>query len=84
MFYYLRYSDLPILPDDNSNIFAAFHLISYCSCSSLILSSVVMISFYIIFKKLFSKRKGLLDARVRVVSITKKNMVLLHIFYKDS
>ena len=45
-------------------------VISYFSFSSLILSLIVMISFYILSKRLFLKRKGLSD--VRVVSITKK------------
>ena len=43
---------------------------SYCSFSPLILSSVVMFSFYILSKILFLKREGLSDAQV--VSITKK------------
>ena len=55
------------LPDDNAVIFAASELISYCSFSSLILSSI---SFYILFKRVFLKFKGLSDARVG--SITKK------------
>ena len=50
-------------------IFAASLLISYCSFSSLILSSVVMISFYILSKILSLKCKGLADAEV--ASVTK-------------
>ena len=58
------------LPDDNIGIFAASQLILYCSFSSLILSSVIMISFYILSKRLFLKRAELSEARV--VSIKKK------------
>ena len=58
-----------MLPEDNADIFTASLLISYCSFSSLILSSLIMISFYILSEILFLKRKGLSDARV--VSITK-------------
>ena len=46
-------------------------LISYCNFSSLILSSVVMIRFYILFERFSLKRKRLSDAKV--VSITKEN-----------
>ena len=56
--------------DDNAAIFSASLLISYCSFSSLILSSIVMISFYILSTRVFLKRKGLSDAIV--ASITKK------------
>ena len=59
-----------ILPDDNADIFAASLLISYCNFPSLILSSIVMISFYILSERLFLKREGLSDPRV--ASITKK------------
>ena len=44
-------------------------LMSYCSFSSLILSLIVMISFYILSKRFFLIHKGLSDARV--ASITK-------------
>ena len=50
--------------DDNTDIFAAPHLVSYYCLSSLILPSIVMISFYILSKRLFLKCKGLSDARV--------------------
>ena len=52
-----------------ADVFAASLLISYCSFSSLMLS-IATISFYIISKKFFLKRKGLFDARV--ASRTKK------------
>ena len=39
----VRYLYLSNLPDDKPGIFYAFLLISYCSFSSLILSSIVMI-----------------------------------------
>ena len=64
----VRYSYLLNLPDDNADIFAASLLISYCSFSSLILSSMVMIRFYILSKGCFLKREELFDGRV--VSIT--------------
>ena len=66
----LRNSYLSIFLDDNAHIFTASLLISYCRFSSLISSSVVMISFYILSKRFFLKREGLSDERV--VSITKK------------
>ena len=66
----VRYSYLSVLPYDNADIFAASLLISYCSFSSLILSSIVMINFYILSKRFFLKHEELSDARV--VSITTK------------
>ena len=50
--------------EDNTDISAAFLLISYFGFSSLILSSVVMISFYTLSKIFHLKRKGLSDARM--------------------
>ena len=47
-----------IFRDDNADIFAASLLISYCNFSSLIISSIVMISFYILSKRFFLKRVG--------------------------
>ena len=44
-----RYSYLLILPDDKDNIFAASLLISCCSFSSLIWSSIAMIMLYTYF-----------------------------------
>ena len=67
---------------NNADIFAASLLILYYIFSSLIVSSIVMISFYILSKRFFLKPEELSDARV--VSIIKKNMVLQYIFYKDS
>ena len=61
---------LSIFPDDHADIFTASLLISYCSFSSLISSSIVMNSFYILSIRFFLKRKGLSDARVEI--ITKK------------
>ena len=66
----VRYSYLSILLDDNADIFADFLLISHCTFSSLLLSSIVKTSFYILSKRLFLKRKEL--SGVRVVSIFKK------------
>ena len=61
---------LSILPDDKTDIFAASLLISYCSFSSIILSSIYIINFYIVSKIFFLKHKKLSDGRV--VSKTKK------------
>ena len=78
----VRYSFLSIYLDGIADIFAACLFISYCSSSSLILSLVAMISFYILSTRFFLKGKGLSDGRV--VSITKGeygfvNMVTLFI-----
>ena len=51
-------------------IFLASLLILCCSFLSSILSSIVMISFYILSKRLFLKGKGL--SNTRVVSSAKK------------
>ena len=53
-----------ILPDDNTNLFAASLLVSYYSFPSLILSSTIMISLYIPSKRFSLKCKELSDARV--------------------
>ena len=66
----VRYSFLSILPDDNADILAASLLISNCSFSSLILSSIVMVSVHIPSERLFLKGKRLSDAKE--VSITKE------------
>ena len=47
------YLYLSILPDDKIDLFVAPLLISYCSFSSHILPSVIIISFYIFCKKYF-------------------------------
>ena len=65
-----RYSYLSNFFDGNAYIFAFSLLMWNCSFSFLILSLIVMISFYILSKRLFLKRKELSDARV--VSITSK------------
>ena len=59
-----------ILPNDKDDIFVTSLSILYCSFSFLTLSSIVRISFYIPFKRLFLKREGLPDAKV--ACITKK------------
>ena len=69
----VRNSDLSILPDDNAGIFAASLLILHFSFSSLILSSIVLINFYILSKRFFLKREEFSDARG--VSITKNEYV---------
>ena len=63
-------------------VFFFFSVNIILSFSSLIFSSVVTISFYILSKKFFLTRQGLSDARV--ASVTKKNMILQYIFYIDS
>ena len=57
-------SYLGIFLDDNTDILATSLVISYCSFSSLILTSIVISSFYILFTRLFLKRKGSSDAGV--------------------
>ena len=64
------------------DISAASLLISYCSFSYLILSSVVMISFCVLSKRIFLKRKGSSDARV--ASVTKKEYGFEVHFLRDS
>ena len=61
---------LIVFEDDNVNTLAAFLLMLYCSFSSLISSSIVRFSFYVLVAGFYLKLKGLSD--VRVVSITKK------------
>ena len=84
----VSYSYLSILRGDNADIFAASQSKSYCSFSSLILSSTVMIKFYIAFKRFSLKCEELSDARV--VSITENNIferkgkVFQFSFHKDS
>ena len=70
----LRYSYLSIFPNDNTDIFAAYLLILFWNFSSLILLSIVMISFYILSQIFWLKLKDLSDARVSL--ITNNNMVL--------
>ena len=70
MFLLLQDSYLLIFPGDNVNDFVASPLIRYCSFSSLNLSLTARISFYLLSKRFFLKRKGLSDAKV--VTITKK------------
>ena len=65
-----RYSYLSVLPDHNADVFAAFVLIACFSFLSVILLSVVLITFYILSKRLHLNRKKLFEARV--VSLTKK------------
>ena len=60
----VRYLCPSILPDDNTNLFAASLLVSYYSFPSLILSSTIMISLYIPSKRFSLKCKELSDARV--------------------
>ena len=69
----VKNSCLSILPEDNADIFVASLLIFYFIFSSLMLSSIVMISFYILPKRFFLKHEELSDARV--VLINKKEYV---------
>ena len=66
----VRYSYLSTFLDDNADIFATSLLISYCSFSFLILSSIIIISFYILSTRFCLKPKRLSNARVE--SLTKK------------
>ena len=60
---------LSILPGDKADILAICLLILYCRFLSLILSSILMTSFYILYKRFPLTLQGLFD--VRVASITK-------------
>ena len=71
-----------IFPDDNAVIFAASLVTLYYTYSYLILSSIVMIRFYILSKRLLLKHKGLFDA-IELPMIP-KNTVLHCSFGKDS
>ena len=51
----LRYSYLSGLSEDNADVFSSSLLISYCSLLSLLLFSIVTISFYILLKSITSK-----------------------------
>ena len=64
----VRYSYLSIFPDDNADIFAASLLVLHYNFSSLILSSIVMISFYTLSTRFSLKHKGLSDARVASIT----------------
>ena len=75
----VRYSYLLNLLYHNSNVLCYFSvnfwfllikfLFIFCSFSSLIFSSIIMIKFYILSKIFFFKREGSSDARV--LSVTK-------------
>ena len=77
----VKYSYSSILIHENADIFAAALLISHYSFSAKIVSSVVVITFSILSKTMHLKH-GLLSAG-KIVSFTKKKMVLQHIFCKD-
>ena len=74
---------LSIFPDDNTDIFAASLLILYCSFMPLILSSIVMISCYILSERFFLKRKGLSDAKLAGITKNEYGFAVLF-FYIDS
>ena len=61
---FLKYLYLPNFSDYHVDIFTASLLILYCSFSSLLVPSLVMISFYIPCKKLFLEHEGLSDGTV--------------------
>ena len=73
----MRYSYLSILPDDNTDTFAACVLMSYCSVSSLLLSSIIMIDFYILSKRSFLKHQGSSDGRLPSI-IRKEHAFAVH------
>ena len=60
----VRYSYLPILPDDKADILGASLLLSYCSFLSSIWSLIVLILLYVYFKDFFLNLKGLSDGKV--------------------
>ena len=66
----VKYSYSSILIHENADIFAAALLISHCSFSAKIVSSVVVITFSILSKTMHLKH-GLLSAG-KIVSFTKK------------
>ena len=68
-----RYWYVSILPDNSVHILAASLLISYCIFSFLILSSIAMISFYILSRKFCLKRKDLSNAKVVSINIILSN-----------
>ena len=70
-----------VLADDNADIFTASLLISRYTFSYLILSSIVMIGFYILSKRFFLKQEEVSDARV--VLITKNEYgFAVHLLYR--
>ena len=75
----VRYSYLPILPDDKADILAAFLLISYCSFSSLTWSSMILL--YIYFRWFFEILKIYL--MVKLYQQLKKNTVQQYIFCRS-
>ena len=79
-FWTCKISYLSILLDDKADSFAASLLSSYCSRSSVILSSFVKISCYIRSERFFLKRKGL--SGVIIPSITKKKKFAVY-YYKN-
>lgn len=81
----LRYSYSSVLPDNyNADIFIASLLISSCSFLSLILSSIAMIIFYIIFRRFSPNRKGLSDAKVSLIIKKEYEENCNILFCKDS
>ena len=75
----VRYSYLSALLDDYVYIFYASLLMLYCNFSCLILSSIVIINFYIISKRFFLRREELSDKRL--VSVTKKRIMFWSILF---
>ena len=75
-----KYLYFSIFPDHRAEFFVVSMSISYCSFSSLILSSIVMISFHILCKRLFSKHKGLSDARIA----SAKRFIKIHKVFIDN
>ena len=72
---HVGYSHLSVLLDEYADVFAASLLMLYGSFSPLILSLVVIIGFYIFFKRFFDER---------VVSSTKIEYSFAVHFCKDS
>ena len=72
---HVGYSYLSVLSDEYADVFATSLLMLYGSFSPLILSLVVIIGFYIVFKRFFDER---------VVSSTKIEYGFAVHFCKDS
>ena len=69
----VRHLYLPIFFDDKADIFAASLLVSHCSFSSLILSSIVMIYIYV-------NLKGWSDGKIYTKRIWFSSTFFIHIY----
>ena len=72
----LRSYSLSVLPNNNADIFAASQLTLNCKFSPLIVSSFVMISFYMLSTRFLLKWKELSDARPFSIIVLKYSFVV--------